>query len=93
MHLLSSCEHAHNSLPKEYASRMPASILASHRGWDLGALSVAKHLAQALRAPLIAGKFSRLLVDLNRSANNPKAFSAWINTEEKKIFVMYSNDK
>jgi predicted N-formylglutamate amidohydrolase len=42
-------------------------LLASHRGYDPGALSMAKTLARALDARLIASTTSRLLVELNRS--------------------------
>lgn len=42
-------------------------MLASHRGYDPGALSTAQALARALDAPLIASTTSRLLVELNRS--------------------------
>ena len=40
--------------------------LRSHEGWDPGALPAARGIASACQAPLLAGKFSRLLVDLNR---------------------------
>jgi predicted N-formylglutamate amidohydrolase len=50
--------------------------LNSHRGWDPGALMLARALAKLLKAPLIASQTSRLLVDLNRSEHHPKLFSA-----------------
>src|SRR5690606_20194750 len=50
--------------------------LVSHRGWDPGALDVARPLARRLRAPLVAGRHTRLLVDLNRSPTNRGVFSA-----------------
>jgi len=51
-------------------------LLASHRGWDPGALDVARGLARRLRAPLVPATTTRLLVDLNRSPHNPAVFSA-----------------
>ena len=47
-----------------------------HRGYDAGALAMARDLAASLRAPLVASTVSRLLVDLNRSLGHPRAWSA-----------------
>lgn len=47
--------------------------LATHRGYDKGALSVARRLARWLKAPLHFGKVTRLVVDLNRSAGDQSA--------------------
>ncbi|MCA9639210.1 MAG: N-formylglutamate amidohydrolase, partial [Myxococcales bacterium] len=49
----------------------------SHRGWDPGALQVARHLSRVFEVPLVAGRFSRLVIDLNRSAHHPRLFSPW----------------
>jgi len=75
--LVITCEHATNKIPARYASlfRGVDELLSSHRGWDPGALSVAKHLAKAFDAPLFVGQVSRLLVDLNRSDWHPKLCS------------------
>lgn len=51
-------------------------MLASHRGFDAGALLMARDLAAVLLAPLVSATVSRLLVDLNRSLTHPKVFSA-----------------
>jgi predicted N-formylglutamate amidohydrolase len=66
---LVTCEHGGNAIPREYRPlfRDAGALLASHRGYDPGALSMAKALARALRAPLIAATTSRLVVELNRS--------------------------
>lgn len=77
--LVISCEHGGNRLPGDLAQRMaidPA-LLASHRGWDAGALDVARALSARLTVPLIAATTSRLVVDLNRSPHNPRIWSAW----------------
>jgi predicted N-formylglutamate amidohydrolase len=50
-------------------------LLHSHRGWDPGALAVARALARATGAPLVATTITRLLVDANRSPHNPRVFS------------------
>ena len=43
----------------------------SHVGWDHGAIEIARRLADAFGAPLHAGRYSRLWVDLNRAEHNP----------------------
>ena len=50
-------------------------MLATHRGFDPGALATARLLARALAAPLVVSTVSRLLVDLNRSIGHAALFS------------------
>lgn len=65
--LLLICEHASNYVPDEYAGLgLSASDLQRHIAWDIGALGLAKQLADLLDAPLILATHSRLLMDLNR---------------------------
>ena len=75
--VLVTCEHGGNRVPREYRKlfdgREPA--LASHRGFDPGALELAKELARAFRAPLVASTVTRLLVELNRSPGHPQLHS------------------
>ena len=52
-----------------------AEALASHRGWDPGALNVARTMAARLPALLEYATLSRLVVDLNRSPRHPRVFS------------------
>jgi predicted N-formylglutamate amidohydrolase len=67
-----TCEHASSRVPAELGDLgLPAAVLASHRGFDAGALPIARVLAKALRAPLHAGEWSRLVADLNRTAIHP----------------------
>jgi predicted N-formylglutamate amidohydrolase len=72
-----SCEHGGNRVPRRYARwfRGGERLLASHRGWDPGALTIARALARALGAPLVASTVSRLVVELNRSPRHPRLFS------------------
>jgi predicted N-formylglutamate amidohydrolase len=51
-------------------------LLDSHRGYDPGALVMARALARAFGATLVTSTVSRLVVDLNRSLGNPRVFSA-----------------
>ncbi len=75
--LVLSCEHGGNRVPKE-CRRLFASagdLLRTHRAWDLGALPVARFLAETTGAPLFFSETTRLLVDLNRSEHNRNLFS------------------
>lgn len=73
---LITCEHGGNRIPAAYRALFAGqeALLASHRGWDPGALAVARDLADALAAPLCYATVSRLLVDLNRSPGHPRLF-------------------
>lgn len=77
MAFLVTCEHGGARVPAEYRSLFlgAGDVLASHRGWDPGSAPLARVLADALDAPLHLATLTRLLVDLNRSAHNPKVFS------------------
>jgi predicted N-formylglutamate amidohydrolase len=72
-----SCEHASAAVPRDLAPlfRDARAVLATHRGWDAGALAVSRSLARRLAVPLVAGRSTRLIVDLNRSAHNRSIFS------------------
>ena len=74
---LITCEHGGNRIPASYQRffRGRRALLDSHRGYDPGALVMAKALARAFKAPLVTSTVSRLLVDLNRSIGHPQAFS------------------
>lgn len=78
--LVLSCEHASNHVPARYRSRFPPTVLASHRGWDPGAVPVARRLARTFGVRLHQGEVSRLLVDLNRSGHHPRLFSEYVRT-------------
>jgi len=77
--LLLTCEHASNAWPARWVGRVrpPTRMLDSHRGWDPGALDLARMCARLTRAPLLAGRWSRLLVELNRSIHHPQLWSRY----------------
>ena len=78
--LVLSCEHGGNAVPPDYQNLFSGAraILDSHRGYDPGALALARRLAAALSVPLEAAHVTRLLVDHNRSLHNRRAlFSAF----------------
>lgn len=76
--LLLTCEHGGRRVPPRYSRlfRGHGRLLASHRGYDTGALALARALAAGLRCRLIAATTTRLLVDLNRSERHPALLSA-----------------
>lgn len=75
--LVITCEHGGREVPRDHAALFAGreALLASHRGWDAGALELARDLAAALGAPLYAATTTRLLVDLNRSIGHRQLFS------------------
>lgn len=72
-----TCEHGGNRIPPEYGSLFARAgkALASHRGFDAGALALARELARRLEAPLVASTVSRLLIELNRSPGHRSVYS------------------
>jgi predicted N-formylglutamate amidohydrolase len=85
--LVLACEHASKRVPLRYRKlfRRSDSLLDSHRGWDPGALELARQLARRFDAPLFRGVVTRLLVDLNRSLPSPTLFSEYaLRLEEKE---------
>jgi len=77
--LLISCEHGGNHIPARYrrAFVRAGRALASHAGYDPGALQLGRELATRLKAPFFYSTTSRLLVDLNRSLWHPRCFSRY----------------
>ncbi len=77
LQVLVTCEHGGHEVPEAYRALFAGKekLLRSHRGWDVGALVLARSLARALEAPLHFATTTRLLVDLNRSAHNRAVFS------------------
>ena len=71
---LVTCEHGGNRVGPQYRDLFAEEqeLLASHRGYDPGALVLARQMARALGAPLVASMTSRLVVDLNRSIGHPR---------------------
>ncbi|HSG80922.1 MAG TPA: N-formylglutamate amidohydrolase [Gemmatimonadota bacterium] len=72
-HVVISCEHASNRLPARYADLgLKPGVLNTHVAWDPGARPVARHCARRLGCRYHEGRYSRLLIDLNRNLHNPK---------------------
>jgi predicted N-formylglutamate amidohydrolase len=75
--VLLTCEHGGNRVPAEFARlfRGYRQLLNSHRGYDPGALELARSCARCLDVPLNFATVTRLLVELNRSPKHPAQFS------------------
>ncbi|APX23390.1 MAG: N-formylglutamate amidohydrolase [Rhodobacteraceae bacterium] len=70
---LVTCDHASNSVPPDLGGTLglPADDMARHIAYDVGALGVARGLAEALDSPLAWADFSRLVIDPNRGEDDP----------------------
>ena len=77
--LVLTCEHGGNRIPSAYAHlfRGAEEVLASHRGWDPGALTLARLCARTARRPLHAVTWSRLFVEANRAPTNRRIWSSF----------------
>lgn len=68
------CDHASNRVPPDVAGGglgLPPEDMARHIAWDVGARGVAAELANRLGCPMIASRFSRLVIDPNRAEDDP----------------------
>jgi predicted N-formylglutamate amidohydrolase len=60
-------DHASPRIPRRLKDLgLPASELQRHIAWDIGSLGVARQVAAALDARLVAQNYSRLVIDCNR---------------------------
>lgn len=87
-----SCEHAVDTVPEQYrplfASFNP--LLASHRGIDFGALTIAEYLAKQIPSDFIQATSTRLLIDCNRNIKHSDCFSEVtrnLSVEEKQHII------
>jgi len=75
--LVITCEHAGNVVPERYRPLFVGHehLLPTHRGWDPGALLLAREMAERFHAPLYYDETTRLLADLNRSVGSRELHS------------------
>ncbi len=70
--ILILCDHASAALPGGYDTLgLPATEFHRHIAYDIGCAEVVRALASHLNCPAILGRYSRLLVDLNRGSDDP----------------------
>lgn len=87
-----TCEHGGHHIPAAYRHLFSGAddVLKSHRGWDPGALRVARVMSEMLGATLFSSTTSRLLVELNRSLGHRSLFSeftAALPTADKQLII------
>jgi predicted N-formylglutamate amidohydrolase len=69
------CDHASRAIPRSLGRLgLPELPSWQHIAWDIGAGELARGLAHALDAPAVLAGYSRLVVDCNRSPDDPEAF-------------------
>lgn len=75
--LLITCEHGGNHVPPDYAALFTdhQDLLATHAGYDIGALELADILGSQLAQAYFFSTTTRLLIELNRSLHHPRLFS------------------
>jgi predicted N-formylglutamate amidohydrolase len=70
--LLFLCDHASNAVPDSHGDLgLEPAQFARHIAWDIGAGALTRALAAAFGAPALLGRWSRLLIDLNRGPDDP----------------------
>jgi predicted N-formylglutamate amidohydrolase len=71
---LLTCDHASNRVPPEVSGGdlgLAPGEMQRHIAYDVGAAGVTRHLAGLLRCPAVLSRFSRLVIDPNRGADDP----------------------
>jgi predicted N-formylglutamate amidohydrolase len=70
--LLFLCDHASNAVPPELDFLgLSEADFARHIAYDIGAAALTRALADLWSAPALLGRWSRLLIDLNRGSDDP----------------------
>ena len=75
--IIITCEHGGNKIPQQFKKLFVnnANALATHLGYDIGALEMAKKIVRKLKCPFVFETISRLLVEQNRSRYRKEVFS------------------
>lgn len=93
--LIITCEHAGNDLPARYRYLFHANpeVLQTHRGYDIGALELSRTISGVLNTKAHVHNVTRLLIDVNRSLQNPSVFSEYMDSvgrdERRSIIEQY----
>ena len=74
--MLVLCDHASNAVPASHGNLgLAGEQLDLHIAWDIGAATVARHLADRFDAPAIMAGYSRLVIDCNRHPDDPASIA------------------
>lgn len=81
-----TCEHGGNEIPGPYRKYFQgqSAVLKTHRGFDIGALDVAKAMQKNLKVSLDFCLVSRLLIDTNRFLDSPTLMSEFTRHLDEK---------
>jgi predicted N-formylglutamate amidohydrolase len=70
--LIVLCDHAGNEFPPGYGTLgLPPEQLKRHIAYDIGAAAITRELSRRLGVPALMTRYSRLLIDPNRGADDP----------------------
>jgi predicted N-formylglutamate amidohydrolase len=69
--LLLVCDHAANAVPEGLDLGLKPRLLTTHIAYDIGAAAVTRGLASRFACAAILGRWSRLVIDLNRGPDDP----------------------
>ncbi len=85
--LLFTCEHGGNDVPARYRHLFHdlQKPLATHAGYDIGALLMAREFARSFKAPLLSSTTTRLLVDLNRSSHHRRLHADPVRKSSREV--------
>lgn len=73
--MLLVCDHASRRIPRALGELgLDQAARDTHLAWDIGAGELTRRLAKRLDAPAVLHTYSRLVVDCNRSLDDPTAF-------------------
>jgi predicted N-formylglutamate amidohydrolase len=92
-----TCEHGGNDIPPEYIPlfRGKEGLLKTHRGYDRGALDIARAFAASCGVPLFSWNYTRLLIDMNRMCCSETLFTLLkdklTDDEKETIISIYHN--
>jgi len=94
--LLITCEHGGNTIPHRYRHLFDnMDILETHRGYDPGALPLARKIAASNKCDFLYETISRLLVEQNRSIGHVSLFSRFSrqlsSQDRESLLVRYYN--
>ncbi|MHA6247843.1 N-formylglutamate amidohydrolase [Pontibacter sp. CAU 1760] len=89
--LILTCEHGGNKVPAPYQPLFEnhQELLASHEGYDIGALELFQQL-EGLAQKSFSAETTRLLIELNRSLHHKKLFSVVtqpLPKEDKQLII------
>jgi len=72
--LLIHCDHGGNRVPSRLHNLgLTCDALERHVGWDIGAGTVSRQLAEHMNASAVIARYSRLVIDVNRAVGEAEA--------------------